>query len=602
MRARRVSTALLVVTVLLSGTVAVFAGRGQSATISGQVVTADRDAAPIRRAIVTLTGGSIRSNLSAVTDDDGRFRFVDLVPGRYTLSVAKAGYLTMTHGATRPGRPGVSLALSAGQQIDVRLPLPKGAVITGTVRDEFGQPVSSVRVNVIRAALASGGSGYRASADTLLTDDRGVYRAYGLMPDEYVVAAVPRSGSGTRLGDGEFDAQSRALEVRQTGAAGGSNAAGNPPAVEQESVAFAPTFFPSTVIATNAGRIRVAPGEEHTGIDIVLAPVRVSKVSGVIVGGGDIDPRRMMPRLVRQGPALPGIFEPLLSGPSRDGRFSVERVVPGRYTLLVATGPGAMMASEDARSASTINQDVPALFAIAEFDVTGADITGLTLSLRPATTMSGRLVFAPSSAEPPAPSSIRVGLARAGPGDDGQGGGGRGGGVALPSAFARDDGSFELVGVIPGEYTVVAPVTAGWRLHSVMSGGRDLIDVPLVVDGSAQQMADVLITYTDRRSELAGTLTTSTGQPATEFTVIAFPVDRRYWRPGARRIKTARPATNGAFSIMDLPAGEYLVAALTDFDQSDLMQGDYLEPIVLAAVKVVIADGQRTRQDLRIAR
>lgn len=596
------STAVLFVAALLSGTVAVFAGRAESATISGQVVTTDRDAAPIRRAIVTLTGGNIPSNLSAVTDDGGRFRFVDLVPGRYTLSVAKAGYLTMTHGATRPGRPGVSLALSAGQQVDVRLPLPKGAVITGTVRDEFGQPVSAVRVNVIRAALVGGGSGYRASADTLLTDDRGVYRAYGLMPDEYVVAAVPRSGSGTRLADGEFDSQARALEQRQTGAAGGSNAAGNPSAPEQESVAFAPTFFPGTVIATNAGRVRVAPGEEHTGIDIVLAPVRVSKVSGVIVGGGEIDPRRMMPSLVRQGPALPGIFEPLLSGPNREGRFTAERVVPGRYTLLVATGHGAMMVSEDARSASTINKDVPSLFASAEFDVTGADITGLTLSLRPATTISGRLVFGPSNAKPPSPSSIRVGLARADPGVDGQAGSGRGGGVALPSAFPRDDGSFELAGVIPGEYSLVAPATAGWRLHSVMSGGRDLLDVPLVVDGSAQQVADVLITYTDRRSELAGTLTTSTGQPASEFTVIAFPVERSYWRPGARRIKTARPATNGAFSIMDLPAGDYLVAALTDFDPSDLLQGDYLEQIVSAGIKVVIADAQQTRQDLRIAR
>lgn len=154
----------------------------------------------------------------------------------------------------------------------------------------------------------------------------------------------------------------------------------------------------------------------------------------------------------------------------------------------------------------------------------------------------------------------------------------------------------------PGEYSLVAPATAGWRLHSVMSGGRDLLDVPLVVDGSAQQVADVLITYTDRRSELAGTLTTSTGQPASEFTVIAFPVERSYWRPGARRIKTARPATNGAFSIMDLPAGDYLVAALTDFDPSDLLQGDYLEQIVSAGIKVVIADAQQTRQDLRIAR
>ncbi len=604
MRTRRVSAVLLFVIALLSGTVAVFAGRTQSATIAGQVSTTDREAAPVRRAVVTLTGGNIPSNLSAVTDDEGRFRFVDLMPGRYTLSVAKAGYLTTTYGATRPGRPGVSLALGAGQSIDVRLPLARGAVITGTVRDDFGHPVSAVRVSVTRAALASGDGGYRASADTLLTDDRGVYRAYGLMPDEYIVAAVPRAAGGVRLAAGEFDQQSRALEQRQAGGAGGaggSTAAIKASEAERENVALAPTFYPGTVIAANAGRIRVAAGDVQTGIDIVLAPVRVSRVSGMIVGAGDIDPRRIMPELVRQGPPQPGIFEPQLSGPARDGRFSFADVIPGRYTLRSATGPNVLMASDDARTASSINANVPSLFAIAEFDVMGTDITGVTLALRPATTVSGRLVFATSSTKPPAPTSIRVGLARAGRLADGQPAGGRGG-VGLPYAFPRDTGSFELVGVIPGEYTVVAPASGGWRLQSVMSGGRDLLDVPLVVDGSAQSVTDVVVTYTDRRSELAGTLTTSSGQPASEFTVIAFPADRRYWRPGARRIKTARPASNGAFSIMDLPTGEYLVAALTDFDPSDLLQRDYLEQVLPAGVKIVIVDGQQTRQDLRIAR
>jgi hypothetical protein len=600
-RARRVPLALLLLTGLLTGTAGPLAGRAQSATITGQVMTSEADASPVRRAIVTLTGGNLVSNLSAVADDQGRFRFVDLAPGRYSLSVAKAGYLTTAYGARRPGRPGVSLTLVSGQQLDVRIALPKGAVITGTVRDEFGQPAADIRVTVSSAALVRAQGGFRSPADTLLTDDRGVYRAYGLMPDEYVVSAVPQSATGTRLASGEFDARVRGLEQRQTG---NPNASAPPGAIseEPERVSFAPTFFPGTVIAANAGRVSVAAGEERSGVDIPLVPVRTARVSGAIVGHGDIEPQRIRPALVVQGPPQPGLFNPSLTGPAADGSFSFANVTPGRYTLLAATGQGAMMSSVDGRSGSTINPGVRSLFATVELDVTGADISGVTLSLRPALTISGRVVFAGSGTKPPAPQSVRVSLARSGQNPDAIAMGGRGGGgMSPPSADVSETGRFELVGVIPGEYTVAATAPSGWRLRSVMTAGRDLLDLPLALDGSLPGADDVVITFSDRRSELTGTLVTATGQPASEFTVIAFPVDRTYWRPGARRIKVARPASNGAFSILDLPAGEYLIAALTDFDPFDLALPGYLEQVLPAGVKVTIIDGEQTRQDLRIS-
>jgi hypothetical protein len=132
--------------------------------------------------------------------------------------------------------------------------------------------------------------------------------------------------------------------------------------------------------------------------------------------------------------------------------------------------------------------------------------------------------------------------------------------------------------------------------------GRDILDLPLEVDGSSLELPEVVVTFTDRRTELGGTLSTTSGQPPSEFVVVAFPSEREYWRRDARRIKSVRPASDGAFSFADLPPGDYLIGAVTDADPDEWQQASFLEQLVPASVKVTIGEGQKVRQDLRIAR
>ena len=63
---------------------------------------------------------------------------------------------------------------------------------------------------------------------------------------------------------------------------------------------------------------------------------------------------------------------------------------------------------------------------------------------------------------------------------------------------------------------------------------------------------------------------------------------------------SARPATDGRFILADLPAGEYLVAALTDLDPNDWQDAAFLEQVAPAAVSVTIREGEKKTQDLRI--
>lgn len=69
------------------------------------------------------------------------------------------------------------------------------------------------------------------------------------------------------------------------------------------------------------------------------------------------------------------------------------------------------------------------------------------------------------------------------------------------------------------------------------------------------------LTYGDRRQELSGRLVLASGAPATDYTMLVFPVDKAYWIPNSRRIRTARPGTNGEFTLsgrgpLTLPPGD----------------------------------------------
>jgi hypothetical protein len=178
--------------------------------IAGIIVSGDSSRAPIRRAIVTLSGSGTRANRSAITNDDGRFQVERLPAGRYTVTATKHAYLPAAYGARRPGRAGTSILLGDGQRVDVSIAMTRGAVLAGTVRDENGTPMPGVQITALDAQRPGSISlGVRMGSESAVTtDDRGAYRVFGLAPGEYVIAAtVTPSGQGDlgRRSEAEMD-------------------------------------------------------------------------------------------------------------------------------------------------------------------------------------------------------------------------------------------------------------------------------------------------------------------------------------------------------------------------------------------------------------
>jgi hypothetical protein len=59
-------------------------------------------------------------------------------------------------------------------------------------------------------------------------------------------------------------------------------------------------------------------------------------------------------------------------------------------------------------------------------------------------------------------------------------------------------------------------------------------------------------------------------------------------------------AATGTFHFTGLPAGEYLLIALTDDDPGDLSDRAVLDRLAAGGIKVTVADGQHVVQDIRV--
>ena len=113
-------------------------------------------------------------------------------------------------------------------------------------------------------------------------------------------------------------------------------------------------------------------------------------------------------------------------------------------------------------------------------------------------------------------------------------------------------------------------------------------------------VSNVVVTFTDKPSELSGTVFDGLGRVTPNFPIVVFSTDQAYWTPSSRHVQTARPSSDGQFKVTGLPAGEYYVCAVTAVDRTEVYDPAFLEQLVAVSFKITIADGQKLKQDLRL--
>lgn len=516
------------------------ATQSTTARITGRIVAADTGQ-PLGRAQVVLSAAPTFGPLRALTDEQGRYEFAGLPAGSFSISASKTGYVNLQYGQRRPFEPGKPVTVAAGRTVDrIDLSLPRGAVIVARVTDDLGSPVSNVEVRAHRYEYRP--DGQRALAGVYgpgpsTTDDRGEIRLFGLMPGEYVVAAVYRVVSV------------------QTGTAVATTEG------------YAPTFYPGVISPSQAATVSVRIGEE-TAVHFPLVRSRLARIGGVVV---DQLGRPANGARVSLGAGMPGVYvSSATAGP--DGRFAITEVPPGDYWL--------------AASFDTFESAGDML------TVSGNDVSDMRITVGPGTSVSGRIGFDGAAPPSAAMSSFRVLLVYVNPFTS------PGVRTGQRVAAADTDGRFGFAG-LSGRLIVDMTSPDGWMIKSIVVGGRDITNSLLDL-GDRDAVTNVVITATNRVTSITGQVTDARGQIAREYTVVAVPAEAYDAPVVTRRIRVLRPSAEGTFTAQGMMPGRYLAVAVEALEEGRQYAPEFQQQVRRLGQEFTIREGERSTLNLRI--
>jgi hypothetical protein len=325
-----------------------------TSTVAGRVTLKSE---PARGVVVLLQSeeamraGDRSPGLRMKTDENGRFRFAGLKAGRYTLVAFAPGFVTPSENTF--GARAKSIDLSDGENVDNQeIALKRGAVITGRVTDANGKPLVEQRVELTRlddrGQPPRGAPGFSPFAANL-TDDRGIYRLYGLQAGRYLVGAGFTQREGSIM-----------LTVNRA--------------------YYQFTYHPDTTEQSKARVVDLSEGFEATGIDIKMADAKKTyDVFGRVVNADTGQPMagvRMSFGSLMDGGKRIGAVGSFGIQSDAQGEFHIPGVLPGKY---------AAFASHE-KDSDLYSEPVP-------FEIGDEDVTGLVVKMRRGGSISGVAVI-----------------------------------------------------------------------------------------------------------------------------------------------------------------------------------------------------------------
>jgi hypothetical protein len=193
-----------------------------NSTVAGRVTV---DGKPGRGAAVALVPQGVprqdrtEPGEKVRADGDGNFRFTGVAAGRYLLQpLAPAHVLDPVSDYSMRGK---QISVEEGERVEnIDLALRRGGVITGRVTDDEGRPVIAVPLIVDYVEVRGERFFLYQMQNRFWTDDRGVYRLFGLPPGKYKISVFAPSANRSRrvYHPGTTDeGQAKAVEVTSGG-------------------------------------------------------------------------------------------------------------------------------------------------------------------------------------------------------------------------------------------------------------------------------------------------------------------------------------------------------------------------------------------------
>jgi hypothetical protein len=382
------------------------------------------------------------------------------------------------------------------------------------------------------------------------TDDRGEFRAFGLMPGEYVVLATMR-GLGTPTGSNANDANE----------------------------GFSPTYYPGAISADQAQAISLGVGEEQS-VAFSMVAARMGRVSGTVVDSeGQPAGGASLAIVTVTGT---GMSSSSAGTVTPDGTFTISGIAPGEHTVRATRTRGGMLRGE---------------FGSVPVVVGSNDVTGVTITLSPGTTVRGRVVWEGTSVRTGGPVPPRVSAQQADP----QRNSVLLGGSTDPQANGTpdDEGNFALGGVAGRVFFTMTAPPPGWMVKSVTLAGDDITDVPMDLTGVAS-LSDLRVVLTDKLTSVTGQVKDQRGQLMTDYVVVILGAQQQEPVIAARSIRVIRPDTTGRFQVRGMRPGRYVAAAVEALEQGRQFAPEFQQQLRRAAREFTVGDGEAVTVDLTL--
>ena len=495
---------------------AALAQKEAAATISGRVTDGERGAQGVTVTLVfNEPAQRFRVAARSKTDADGRFTMANVAPGRYQLLPVAPAYVVEGLGTNYP--PGRPLTIVAGEEVrDVDFRITPGGVITGRVFDADGNPVVGEQIVAQPAEETPGPPRFNFDLRDMMTDDRGVYRLFGLPPGRYRVSV----GRADESGAVSFGRRK----------------------------IFRRTFYPDAAEQKDARVVEVKAGAEAADVDIsvgrALKTYRVSgrfvtadtnqPVPNVAVGFSTVDAR---------GRRTGGYGGSAVTN-SR-GEFVTEGITSGRYSVFATSAFPSQEATE------FYSDPVP-------FEVTEGDVSGLVVRLKRGATVTGVVTIegVPDRAAAAQMLSAvrvypRIEVDRRQPG-------------AVPPPIrpvnVNPDGTFRLTGLTPGKLHIgtINESVKGLSTARVELNGANVLTGFELTEGAQVAGVNVVLVYGSGAVVGQTTYVNGTLPQGARVMAVARPAAQPQGAAGAGS-RSSEVDGRGYFRIEGIPPGEYEV-------------------------------------------
>ncbi|MGH9835777.1 MAG: hypothetical protein ACREBD_22535 [Blastocatellia bacterium] len=512
-----------------------------TATVSGRVVLKGEPAQGVTVILQPqISGRPVNPDavLRGSADGAGRFQITGVTAGRYSIMAFAPGAISADD-MNFAGLPGKTLNVSEGENVEnIDLKLRLGGVITGRVTDSQGRPLVDERVtlNMLdRDGRSQQYFGSPMSFEMFNTDDRGVYRIYGLSEGQYRVSVGYAQAPGS--------------------------------SVVMMSRAFYPkTFHPDTTDESQAKVIEVTEGIETTNVDITVgAAKRAYDLYGRVVNA-------------ENGQPVAGVE--ISYGTFRDGRLvssgsNGERSKANGDFRLIGVLPGAYGVFARSQGDNDFISD-PVMCEIGD-----GDVHGIEIKVRQGGSISGVVVIEgtndPKTLSRLSQISLRV-FGRPGQGVPPS---------PIMGGFTKvnADGSFRIRGLQQGKAEISMIPTPGLALARIELNGvpqREGIEI-----SPGEQATGVKVVVTRGVLSLRGEV---------KIVGITLPQGQRLFVSARRQDQSAQNSSSaevdarGQFILENLAPGEYEVRISPMLNpNSDRPDGQVMRAFSMTKQKVILS-------------